>query len=149
MNYSIALIIFFVSTSSAMNKDEYIDTLTYRKKFDVSLPDVHEPVVPRVELPDCAICLGIVDGMELAPCTMLCGHKFHFDCVKEWIDKNSTCPLCRGNDGGSVQVAERRLARSNPRSEVVNTLVSHTIIHVADMLCIPAGLRRRVMSENP
>lgn len=147
MNYSIALIIFFAGTSCAMDKKEYMSGLGYRKKFDVRSPDVCEPIAPPAEFPECPICFDVVDR-AIAPCTMNCGHIFHFDCVKEWTEKNPTCPMCRGDDGGAVQEIERRMAIREVRREVVNTVVSSAMENVADMFCIPAGLRRRIMSEN-
>ena len=27
--------------------------------------------------------------------TLLCGHRFHSNCVKMWLVKDATCPLCR------------------------------------------------------
>ena len=43
---------------------------------------------------DCPICLE-----ELNECIMLdCGHKFHTECMNNWLEEQSpaaTCPLCR------------------------------------------------------
>lgn len=25
----------------------------------------------------------------------LCGHSFHEECIKPWVKKNKTCPICR------------------------------------------------------
>ena len=27
--------------------------------------------------------------------TMPCLHNFHDNCIKLWLDKNSTCPVCK------------------------------------------------------
>jgi len=24
----------------------------------------------------------------------LCGHVFHYECIKPWVDKNKYCPIC-------------------------------------------------------
>ncbi|XP_051113298.1 RING-H2 finger protein ATL43-like [Andrographis paniculata] len=43
----------------------------------------------------CAICLyGYKEG-ELLATLKECGHKYHVVCVKTWLDKKNTCPLCR------------------------------------------------------
>ena len=26
-----------------------------------------------------------------------CGHKYHFECIRKWMDKKNTCPLCRSD----------------------------------------------------
>ncbi|KAL4159881.1 hypothetical protein KRP22_000439 [Phytophthora ramorum] len=48
----------------------------------------------------CAICmgeqrtvpLGTTDAVALE---LPCGHRFHSDCVRSWLTRRSTCPLCR------------------------------------------------------
>ena len=41
----------------------------------------------------CTICF------ELSSQNMIyinkCGHNFHFNCMKLWLDKHYTCPMCR------------------------------------------------------
>jgi hypothetical protein len=39
---------------------------------------------------DCSICL-----MGNSQFTTLCGHNFHKDCLKPWIEKHKNCPICR------------------------------------------------------
>ena len=40
----------------------------------------------------CCICTGVLEDPVESPCR----HVFCSKCVKPWIDKNSTCPQCRG-----------------------------------------------------
>jgi hypothetical protein len=41
---------------------------------------------------ECCICLCINNG----PWVRLdCNHLIHYDCIKLWLDKSNTCPLCR------------------------------------------------------
>ena len=28
----------------------------------------------------------------------MCGHSFHFDCLKRWCDSNESCPMCRSDE---------------------------------------------------
>ena len=43
---------------------------------------------------DCVICTIAFDREE--PVTALdCGHQFHSSCLKEWLERRSTCPVCR------------------------------------------------------
>ena len=43
---------------------------------------------------ECLICLEEQKLGSLA-CKLQCGHLFHKDCVKEWLQKHCTCPVCR------------------------------------------------------
>ena len=50
---------------------------------------------------ECSICLT---NTNKPICKTECGHYFHITCIKEWLSKNNTCPLCRekiGNVGPS------------------------------------------------
>lgn len=51
---------------------------------------------------NCAICLEKIEG----ECVKLkCGHKYHIDCCKEWLCKNSNkCPQCKTEIGNGVQL---------------------------------------------
>ena len=41
---------------------------------------------------ECSICL---DKNELEWISLPCEHKFHQDCLKNWFNVNSSCPICR------------------------------------------------------
>ena len=43
---------------------------------------------------DCSICLGPVEPAGLI-FDLTCNHVFHTDCLKRWMEKKQTCPLCR------------------------------------------------------
>ena len=54
-------------------------------------------IYPRVRLyngilptPRCVICL--CEGSNNA--VLECGHAFHWACVRPWLDRRNTCPLC-------------------------------------------------------
>ncbi|XAR51309.1 hypothetical protein NMG60_11005904 [Bertholletia excelsa] len=61
---------------------------------------------------NCVICLGKVAAGERLR-ALPCDHRFHGDCVDEWLRARSTCPLCRclvvPLDSGHLQ-QHRRLA---------------------------------------
>ncbi len=44
-------------------------------------------------MPDCPICLLQISDNDLR--TTSCRHQFHRDCLKQWLDLKSSCPLCR------------------------------------------------------
>ena len=42
---------------------------------------------------ECCICM---DSDNTNPWSMLpCGHKFHCQCISQWLHSNQTCPICR------------------------------------------------------
>lgn len=45
---------------------------------------------------ECSICLSKVNK---ALCKTKCEHAFHITCIKEWLLRNNTCPLCREKIG--------------------------------------------------
>ena len=73
-------------------------------------------VYPRVQFlrqpvpshPRCAVCL--CEGSSNA--VLECGHAFHWGCVRPWLDRKNTCPLCarrqmrRGVDADGHTVME-------------------------------------------
>ena len=45
---------------------------------------------------ECGICRIEMDCDDKSEVLALhCGHEFHTDCVKEWLEKKSECPMCR------------------------------------------------------
>ncbi len=42
---------------------------------------------------DCSICF---EDCKKKGCELECGHRFHTKCIFQWLSKNDTCPLCRG-----------------------------------------------------
>jgi len=41
---------------------------------------------------DCSVCLEYIGVDEY---TLLCGHKFHLDCIKRSSERTPSCPYCR------------------------------------------------------
>lgn len=59
-----------------------------------SIPEVQ--YTKRTVKEHCAICLGefkLYDRVKIN----FCFHKFHADCLDEWFEKKSTCPVCNFN----------------------------------------------------
>ncbi|XP_075078717.1 E3 ubiquitin protein ligase RIE1-like isoform X2 [Nicotiana tabacum] len=52
---------------------------------------------------NCCICLDdYCDGEELAKTD--CGHLYHVDCIKKWIERNKSCPICKRDALAILQV---------------------------------------------
>ncbi|KAK7346985.1 hypothetical protein VNO80_21509 [Phaseolus coccineus] len=43
----------------------------------------------------CTICLEEFDNESDLGKLELCDHKFHFDCIKQWLMQKNLCPVCR------------------------------------------------------
>lgn len=64
---------------------------------------------------ECAICLGdcITKTIHLTPCN----HEFHHDCITKWLNKNSTCPLCRAR--ACIPIANHKKPRKRTKKMIV------------------------------
>ncbi|XP_039142006.1 E3 ubiquitin-protein ligase MBR2-like [Dioscorea cayenensis subsp. rotundata] len=50
---------------------------------------------PEKEPEPCCICQEeFIDGAEMG--SLICGHNFHAECIKKWLDDKKICPYCRG-----------------------------------------------------
>ena len=45
---------------------------------------------PQFQVVDGKVC-KCIDSFVV---TGKCGHSFHFECIKPWVNKNNHCPLC-------------------------------------------------------
>ncbi|KAF7085095.1 hypothetical protein CFC21_088580 [Triticum aestivum] len=43
----------------------------------------------------CSICLGEYDEKEILRIMPTCRHNFHLSCIDIWLEKQTTCPICR------------------------------------------------------
>ena len=43
---------------------------------------------------NCSICLENYNKDNIIN-VLKCGHKYHKDCIDDWINDNNNCPLCR------------------------------------------------------
>mmetsp|Transcript_44396 Transcript_44396/g.88740 ORF Transcript_44396/g.88740 Transcript_44396/m.88740 type:complete len:391 (-) Transcript_44396:459-1631(-) len=60
-----------------------------------SRDDVEQPT-PRPDLSECTECIICLQEMgEEGTTTLDCEHRFHEECVTEWLDKDGRCPVCR------------------------------------------------------
>ncbi|CDP13993.1 unnamed protein product [Coffea canephora] len=46
---------------------------------------------------ECAICLGIFQDGEKVKVLPDCNHRYHSECIDEWLRTQSSCPLCRAS----------------------------------------------------
>ena len=43
---------------------------------------------------ECTICISPFENGEVLSC-LPCDHRFHEECIVPWLDRSSTCPLCK------------------------------------------------------
>uniref|UniRef100_A0A0A9GFX0 RING-type domain-containing protein n=1 Tax=Arundo donax TaxID=35708 RepID=A0A0A9GFX0_ARUDO len=43
----------------------------------------------------CSICLGEYKEKEILRIMPTCRHNFHLECIDVWLQKQTTCPICR------------------------------------------------------
>ncbi|KAG5547449.1 hypothetical protein RHGRI_013219 [Rhododendron griersonianum] len=44
---------------------------------------------------ECAVCLSKFEDIEVLRLLPRCKHAFHINCVDQWLENHSSCPLCR------------------------------------------------------
>lgn len=44
---------------------------------------------------ECSVCLSKFEDIEILRLLPKCKHAFHIDCIDHWLERHSTCPLCR------------------------------------------------------
>ncbi|KAK2645602.1 hypothetical protein Ddye_020797 [Dipteronia dyeriana] len=44
---------------------------------------------------ECAVCLSKFEEIEILRLLPKCRHAFHINCIDQWLEKHSSCPLCR------------------------------------------------------
>jgi hypothetical protein len=95
------------------NNDEELLDLSYVRNISSNHPNrikkvkISFDMLPKIKIGDisnlldeqCIICLEYFLKDEFIT-TLSCSHVFHSLCLKEWILRKTTCPLCRSNIGG-------------------------------------------------
>lgn len=62
-----------------------------------SLPmiEFNNAALSKTENAQCSICLGEYKDKEKLRILATCNHNFHVTCIDLWLQKRSTCPVCR------------------------------------------------------
>lgn len=90
------------------------------------------------ETTSCVICMDDcerTDNKEACAVRLLCGHEYHFQCVRSWLQKRSSCPVCRHqfpraiNGKFALQRVESMLVLEDthllqlPRDEITSAII--------------------------
>ncbi|MED6205968.1 hypothetical protein PIB30_022572 [Stylosanthes scabra] len=62
--------------------------------LDYSVVKVHKIGKGALE---CAVCLNEFEDTETLRLIPKCDHVFHPECIDEWLESHTTCPVCRAN----------------------------------------------------
>lgn len=69
---------------------------------------------------ECYICL---DPIESNIATLNCGHKYHFDCISQWINKKNdyrhVCVVCRDIETEIISI-KNITTEEPPQKETIN-----------------------------
>ena len=95
----LAISLISVSILSAICKG--LPTLISKIKNMRGVTNLSEYIIEReneeeinISVEICSICIESYLPKQKA-LTLPCNHKFHSKCIKVWLEKESTCPLCR------------------------------------------------------
>ncbi|CAL1359592.1 unnamed protein product [Linum trigynum] len=44
---------------------------------------------------ECAVCISKFEDVEILRLLPQCKHAFHINCIDQWLEKHSSCPICR------------------------------------------------------
>lgn len=95
VTYTVYLMVSFVGVGNMLHALLRRGMLRSRDAAPVSsLEDNTVPAVDIEEDYECPICLEEIEE-ESGVMTKDCHHIFHRQCLKHWLQVNSTCPLCR------------------------------------------------------
>ncbi|GKB10707.1 putative zinc finger, RING/FYVE/PHD-type containing protein [Tanacetum coccineum] len=67
---------------------EHLQVITPKAKFG------GENKGQKEEIDTCAICISEYEENKKIG-KMQCGHLFHVDCIKSWLSRKNSCPMCR------------------------------------------------------
>ena len=101
-------VVFVLSDDDASGDDDDIETqnngATHEDVSRLPTQVIAAEDVTRAEgldesLRACSICLEPwAEGAEVT--TLPCLHRYHSECIKEWLARNASCPVCKHAVGG-------------------------------------------------
>ena len=74
----------------------YTDDLI-RNAFDAFRSNTDDTDLQYENIPEerqCSICLNVIEANTQA-CILPCNHTFHINCIRNWMLRSPSCPVCR------------------------------------------------------
>uniref|UniRef100_A0A7N0TNL1 RING-type domain-containing protein n=1 Tax=Kalanchoe fedtschenkoi TaxID=63787 RepID=A0A7N0TNL1_KALFE len=73
----------------------FLSYQTYEDIMITSSDQKEAGTAARVGHSECAVCLAEFEAADWCSVLGKCGHVFHAQCAKQWLEKNPSCPVCR------------------------------------------------------
>lgn len=83
-------------TKHSKSREEFFEEINYLKNLDTNPYRLKiSDTVLENENEICCICYDhINDNVHIL---LECKHRYHLNCINEWIKRENTCPLCKKN----------------------------------------------------
>jgi len=100
-NYFLEPYIFYMTVQSTCNLIYFIafqlNSCDIMLNMDSFKKEIKFPIYIRRNMKalDDPCCICLEEGFGKEWCELPCKHKFHYNCVGEWIKSHTNCPLCR------------------------------------------------------
>ena len=78
------------------------------------------------EQQECVICL---DDVETEWRDLECHHRYHKQCIENWITVRATCPMC-------MKKIENKIDESNITEEIHNVAIRRFMIFMCFVVCV-------------
>lgn len=85
--------LFFLSLIGSISYQIYMICCYHLKEYKKN-KNLEEIILIEDSINQCSICLENFLKKE-KKIIVKCSHEFHKKCIKEWLNNNNTCPLCR------------------------------------------------------
>jgi hypothetical protein len=73
-----------------------VNSIKIFSSWGYNLPSNIDCTICRCNL-NCASIYNQDKGTDSFVVEGTCGHSFHYECIKPWVDKNKHCPICSTN----------------------------------------------------
>ncbi|KAL6651222.1 hypothetical protein ACP70R_010147 [Stipagrostis hirtigluma subsp. patula] len=91
----------------------------------------------------CSICLGEYKEKEILRIIPTCHHNFHLACLDVWLQKQTTCPICR------ISLKELQTSMSSARSIQQLPTVPDNSVNPTCQWLLPVHQDRRGQDNSP
>ncbi|ERN15143.1 hypothetical protein AMTR_s00056p00124480 [Amborella trichopoda] len=68
---------------------------------EIQAPEISVASFPGVEVDDessmgsCVVCMVVFEVGSMAKQMPSCPHVYHEECIRKWLQRDNSCPLCR------------------------------------------------------
>jgi hypothetical protein len=104
----------------------------------------------------CCICMSEPDREELSLIDGGCEHRFCFECISKWADRENTCPLCKNRfttitrvhqqRGKKKATNSRRVKKRDQRSDIVSGSALEGLLASLSATGVPAARHNHLRS---